>query len=153
LFARGSSGINLAVNHRFASIEDCSMLAELNQQLLEDEGHRTRKSISELKKRMEEWLTGDYKAVIFERGGKVVGYALYRPDPEQIYLRQHFIVRGLRRRGFGREAVRILRDRVWPKDTRLTVDVLVTNSSALQFWRAAGYRDYCLTLEILPAGS
>jgi hypothetical protein len=32
----------------------------------------------------------------------------------------------------------------------LTVDVLVTNHSALAFWRAVGYQDYALTLEIMP---
>lgn len=30
------------------------------------------------------------------------------------------------------------------------VEVLVANERAVAFWRAAGYRDYSLTLEILP---
>jgi len=36
------------------------------------------------------------------------------------------------------------------KDKRLTVSVLVNNAAAVAFWRAVGYRDYCLTMEILP---
>jgi predicted acetyltransferase len=32
----------------------------------------------------------------------------------------------------------------------LTVDVLLKNTAAIAFWRAVGYKDYCLALEILP---
>lgn len=32
----------------------------------------------------------------------------------------------------------------------LRYTLLVTNQSALAFWRTVGYRDSCLTLEILP---
>jgi hypothetical protein len=44
----------------------------------------------------------------------------------------------------------LLRDRIWPAGRRLTVTVLVRNTDAAQFWRAMGYQDYCLTLEMLP---
>jgi len=56
----------------------------------------------------------------------------------------------LRRQGIGREAMETLRSKIWPKGKRLTVDVLVENTAAVAFWRAAGYKDYSLTLEILP---
>jgi hypothetical protein len=45
----------------------------------------------------------------------------------------------------------ILRGQVWPADRRLTVEVLLSNHTGLCFWRAVGYRDYCIELEILPA--
>ncbi len=32
------------------------------------------------------------------------------------------------------------------------VDVPVRNEAAVKFWRGAGYRDYVLTLEIMPTG-
>jgi predicted acetyltransferase len=67
-----------------------------------------------------------------------------------IYLRQLFVARDRRRQGIGRRALELLRTQVWPKSTRLTVDVLVTNQPALAFWRAVGYRDYSLTLEMRP---
>lgn len=43
-----------------------------------------------------------------------------------------------------------LRTSVWPKHKRLTVDVLVHNAAAVAFWPAVGYKDYNLTLEVLP---
>ena len=138
---------------RTATLEDCPLLAELNHQLIRDQGHRNRMTVPELEQRMKGWLSGEYCAAIFEDVDAVVAYALFREQPEEIYLRQLFVVRDRRTQGLGREAVEILRSAVWPKAKRLTVDVLVSNKRALAFWRATGYTDYCLTLEILPDGS
>jgi predicted acetyltransferase len=130
--------------------DDCALLAQLNHELIQDEGHRNRLTVPELEQRMRGWLVGEYRAVIYESGGEVVGYALFREQPEEIYLRQLFVVRHRRSQGLGRQAVAILRSQVWPKTKRLTVDVLVTNQMALAFWHAVGYTDYCLKLEIPP---
>jgi predicted acetyltransferase len=139
---------------RHATLDDCALLAELNYQLLHDEGHRNRKmSIPELEQRMRGWLASEYAAVIFEKDGEVVAYALYREQPEEIYLRQLFVMRNRRRKGIGRKAVEILRTKIWPASKRLTVDVLVQNTAAIAFWRTVGYKDYCLALEILPGGA
>ena len=43
---------------------------------------------------MRDFLLGEYRGVIFEEGGEVVAYALYREQPEEIYLRQLFVVPG-----------------------------------------------------------
>jgi GNAT superfamily N-acetyltransferase len=126
------------------------MLAELNHQLIRDEGHRNRMTASELGQRMKGWLASEYLAVLFEEGGEVVAYALYREEPEQVYLRQLFVTRNRRRQGIGRRAVEILRSKIWPQNKRLMVDVLVRNNAAVEFWRSVGYQDYCLTLEIMP---
>jgi ribosomal protein S18 acetylase RimI-like enzyme len=60
-------------------------------------------------------------------------------------------MRNRRRQGVGRQVMEILRSKIWPKNKRLTVEVLVSNTAATAFWRAMGYRDYSLMLEILPA--
>jgi ribosomal protein S18 acetylase RimI-like enzyme len=99
---------------------------------------------------MRGWLASEYAAVIFEKGAEMVAYALYREQPEEIYLRQLFVARNQRRRGIGRQALEILRTKFWPGNKRLTVDVLVQNTVAIAFWRAAGYKDDSLTLEMLP---
>ena len=138
---------------RPATLDDCALLAELNHQLIQDEGHRNRMTVTELENRMRGWLSGEYRATIFEENGEVVSYALFREQPEDIYLRQLFVVRHRRSQGLGRQAVEILRSQVWPRTKRLTVDVLVTNKRAVAFWRAIGYTDYCLTLEIRPDSS
>jgi predicted acetyltransferase len=135
---------------RQAILDDCPLLAELNHQLIRDEGHRNRMTASELEGRMRQWLSEEYKAIIFEEAGETVAYALFREQAEEIYLRQLFVVRHRRSRGIGRRAVEILRSEIWAKNRRLTVDVLVTNPRAVAFWRKVGYTDYCLSLEIMP---
>jgi predicted acetyltransferase len=138
------------VNFRRATLDDSALLAELNHQLIRDEGHRNKMTVPELEQRMCGWLASEYTAIIFEDAGKVVAYALFRDEPEELHVRQLFVVRNRRREGIGREAIEILRSKIWPKDKRLTVSVLTTNASAVAFWRAVGYKDYSLTLEILP---
>lgn len=141
------------MNSRRATLADCALLAELNHQLIRDEGHRNKMTVPELELRMRSWLAREYAAVLFEEDGQAVAHALYREQPEEIYLRQLFVVRNRRREGIGRKAIEILRSQIWPKDKRLTVDVLVHNTVAIAFWRAVGYKDYCLTLEIMPTGN
>ena len=138
------------INFRAATLEDCPVLAELNHQLIRDEGHRNPMTVPQLEQRMRDFLAGEYRAVIYEDSGEVVAYALFREQAEEIYLRQLFVVRHRRRQGIDRQAVEILRSKVWPKTKRLTVEVLVSNQSAVAFWRAVGYTDHCLTLEIMP---
>jgi predicted acetyltransferase len=135
---------------RNATLADCALLGELNHQLIRDEGHRNRMSVPELEARMRDWLAEEYQAVVFEEAGGVVAYALYQEQPEEIYLRHLFVVRNQRRRGIGRRAVELLRSKVWPQNKRLTVSVLVRNTAAVAFWRAVGYQDYSLTLEVMP---
>src|SRR5215469_191405 len=89
------------VNFRRATFDDCSRLAEFNHQLIRDEGHRNKMTVPELEQRMRGWLQSDYTAIIFEEGGELVAYALYREQPEELYLRQLFVVPNRRRQGMG----------------------------------------------------
>jgi GNAT superfamily N-acetyltransferase len=139
-----------AMTFRSATFDDCALLAELNHQLIRDEGHRNPMTIPQLEQRMRGFIETEYRAIIFEQSGEVVAYALYREGPDEIYLRQLFVVRHRRRQGIGRKAVQLLRSQVWPKTKRLTVEVLVTNQGVVAFWRTVGYVDYALTLEIMP---
>ncbi len=135
---------------RAATLDDCPQLAELNHQLIRDEGHRNPMTVPQLEQRMRGWISGEYRAIIYEDGSEIVAYALFREQPEEIYLRQLFVVRDRRSQGIGRWAVDILRSQIWPKTKRLTVEVLVANTRAVSFWRSVGYADYALSLEILP---
>ena len=139
--------------HRFASVEDAQVLGELNHQLIHDEGHSNRMTVPELIDRMRRWLETDYKASIFEDGSEIVAYALYIDEKEHIYLRQFFVQRHKRRSGTGRLCMKILFSQVWPKDKRITVDVLCPNHVGIAFWRALGFTDYCLTLEMTNRAS
>lgn len=135
---------------RRATLDNCALLAELNHQLIRDEGHQNKMTVPELEQRLRGWLASEYAAIIFEDCGEVIAYALYRDEPDELYLRQLFVAHNRRRQGIGRAAMEILRTQIWPKDKRLTVSVLVQNTAAVAFWRAVGYADYSLTLEILP---
>jgi GNAT superfamily N-acetyltransferase len=137
---------------RAATLADAPTLAELNRQLIRDEGHRNRMTLPELEERMARWLAGEYRAVLFLDGGRVVGYALFRFDPEFVYLRQFFVRPEDRRRGVGRAAIAWLRENAWRGAGRVRLDVLVGNHTGIAFWRAVGFRDYCLTLE-RPVGT
>ena len=136
---------------RAAPAGACPTLAELNHQLIRDEGHRNPMTVAQIEARIRVWLTsGEYRAVLFEEIDGVVAYALFRETDGEIYLRQFFVVRHRRREGIGRRAMEELFANVWPRSKRLTVSVLVKNGPAIAFWRALGYADYDLTLEIMP---
>lgn len=143
----------MAFTSRVASAADAAVLGGFNHQLIADEGHRNPMTPPELAARMRGWLeSGAYRGVLFEDGERVVAYALYRETDDEVYLRQFFVARDRRREGIGRRAITELFTRYWPRDKRRTVSVLVRNAAGVEFWRAMGYEDYDLTLEILPPG-
>ena len=138
------------MDYRLASDKDLDLLASWNHQLIQDEGHRNRMSVNQLKERMREWITTDYTAIVFSLSDEPVAYALFRENPNEVYLRQFFVRRDKRQQGIGQEAISLLSQRVWSNSKRLTVEVLCQNQSGIDFWRSVGYKDYCLTLEIMP---
>ncbi len=140
--------MTLALRHRAATSADVPMLAKMNQQLIEDERHRNPMSLVELETRMRSMVDGDYTATLFELGEHVVAYALWRDEPDWVYLRQFFVARDSRRRGIGAQAVHVLTGEVWPAGKRVRVNVLFWNHPALEFWRAVGFVDYLITLEM-----
>ena len=136
--------------YRIATQADVPLLAELNYQLIRDEGHRNLMTIPQLAERMGTWIESEYTAIIFEEENEAVAYGLYRNSSDGIYLRQLFVQRDHRRRGIGRRAIHLLFNEIWAKDKRTTVEVLSHNAIALSFWRAVGFSDYSITLEKLP---
>lgn len=65
------------VTFRYATSDDCPRLPELNHQLIRDEGHRNPMTVQELEQRMRGWISGEYRAVIYEDSGEVVADALF----------------------------------------------------------------------------
>jgi predicted acetyltransferase len=137
----------MSLQFRFAGLEDCWQLGELNAQLIRDEGHHNPMTVPQLVERMTGFLSTDYRAVIFETGDEIAGYALFRPEPAHVYLRHFFVCQHLRRRGIGREALAWLWQNAWPETAYLRLDVLVHNTAGIAFWKAVGFREYCLTME------
>lgn len=144
------------MHYRIATLEDVPTLLALNRQLVEDTGHRNRiKPDIWFEERMRGFLAGEYTAVLFEQDGQVVAYALYGDHPDHkdtIYLRQLCVDRAHRRRGIGREAIRILNEEIWPPGKRITLGVLAGSTAARALYEATGFKLYALEYEI-PASA
>jgi GNAT superfamily N-acetyltransferase len=140
----------MAMSWRKAMPGDADLLAGMNKRLILDEGHRNQMTVPELAQRMTSWLRTDYEAVLFDEAEVVVAYALFRRDADSVYLRQFFVEREHRRRGVGGAAFAILRREVWSVEDRVTLEVLVGNTGAREFWKAVGFSDYAIAME-LPA--
>jgi GNAT superfamily N-acetyltransferase len=136
------------LGYRFAAEEDASLLAEMNQALIRDEGHRNKMTLPELRERMSGWLQGEYTAVIFSKELETAGYVLYRKDPDWIYLRQLFVKAEMRRKGIGRQAISWLKKNAWKDTQTIRIEVLVGNPAGISFWKAVGFKDYCITMEM-----
>ena len=134
---------------RFANVADAPFLAELNLQLIADEGHRNPMNLEQLRARMAGWLAAEYRAVLFEEGGEVIAYALFRTDErERIHLRHFLVARPFRRRGLGRKAFRLFRSEAISRGSPLILEVLSSNAVARAFWRALGFQEYAISLEL-----
>jgi predicted GNAT family acetyltransferase len=132
---------------RSATTVDVPLLAELNRQLIEDEEHPNSMSLPELAERMRGWLETEYRATLFESEGGVVAYALYREDEwARLHVRQFYVTRETRRRGFGREAMRLLQCEVVPAGKAVILEVLTTNATARAFYAACGFTEYSVAM-------
>jgi GNAT superfamily N-acetyltransferase len=136
------------VHYRPAIVSDAVALAPMNAQLIRDEGHLNAMTVPELQQRMAGWLKGEYQAIVFDLDSKSIGYALYRFEPEYVYLRQLFVLSGHRRHGVARAALEWLRQNSRTTRSRVRIDVLVGNRTGIEFWRSMGFADYCLTMEM-----
>lgn len=137
------------MEHYQATTADLPLLAKLNQQLIQDEGHRNPMTLAELERRMQRWLeAGLYEAWLFREADEVVAYALVCHEPDYVYLRQFFVCREARGVGNGRLAINRLRQQILPPHKRLRLEVLVTNQQARDFWTAVGFAEYAVTMEM-----
>ena len=109
------------IRYRFATPKDAGLLAPLNQQLIRDEGHRNALNLEQLTERMAGWLRTEYEAVLFENETETIGYALFRRDPEFVYLRQVLVIPERRRQGVGRDALHWLWHNAWADAPRAIV--------------------------------
>src|SRR5690606_6957158 len=98
------------LRYRPAVGDDSPVLATMNRRLIIDEGHTNSMSVPELEARMRYWLEiEENQATLIEHEETVVGYALWQPGDDWVYVRHFFIDPEHRRNGFGREAMAWLR--------------------------------------------
>jgi len=119
--------------------KDIKLLAEMNKQLIEDEKADNLMDITQLENRMSNFINNGYKAFSFINEEKIIGYALCDMTKEPIYLRQFFINREERRKHYGKNAFKILLERLEIKE--IEIDVLKLNESGLKFWESIGFKE------------
>lgn len=122
-----------------AELRDADILAELNQELIEDEQHPNPIRIAQLTERMQGWLTTDYICYMAKEKGSIVAYCLYRDDESHYYMRQLYVDRAHRRKGIATRLLDWLYENVW-MDKKVRLDVLVHNEDAVAFYQRYGFR-------------
>lgn len=132
-----------------AKSTDVDLLAQLNRQLDEDEPYAYPQPLPALAERMRRWIdSGEYEVLLFRSGDQLIGYAVWRAEDFDSYLRHFFICRDRRGQGWGRAAVRLLCRDVFPKDRPVKLDTAVGNKRGIAFWRAMGFQDFNLGMEL-----
>ena len=132
-------------------IEECefNLIARWNRQLQEDEGAPIM-SVEHIEARLRNWLQGPYACIIFSMDSDV-GYAIYRISDDEaegrgVYLRQFFIARTFRRKGYGRIAFNLITDGLF-RGQRIVVEALESNPGGIAFWQSVGMLPYCRKFE------
>lgn len=142
---------------RLASEEDLPQLAKWNHALIAEEGSRNPMSETELFARMQSWLKSGWDVRIVETDGKEAGYLVgqtradeYVPETSEFFLRQFYVLPLFRRRGIGREALRQLREELFPQVSAIVLDVLERNQPGRRFWESLGFEAEYTTLKWPP---
>lgn len=65
-----------------------------------------------------------------------------------VYVRQFFVSPEYRRQRIGRRAIEWLFAHAWRDSPRVRLEVLVNNTPGIAFWKAVGFADYALTMEL-----
>ena len=156
---------------RTASGADLPYLAQMNQQLIQDEGSRNPMNVAQLEARLRGWLdSGEWTVDVVETEDegrttgeegirntphalRIIGYAVYQqraddyePSQPVVYVRQFYIERERRGQGLGRRAFAQLAKERFPPGATLVLDVLATNPRGRQFWESLGFHTYCTTM-------
>jgi predicted acetyltransferase len=121
----------------------------MNKQLIEDEGSDNPMDLAELETRMSGFLRGDFRAFFFKASNKILGYALVRTSPDPMYLRQFFICRDHRRRGYGKAAFHALLAHL--DIDSIDLDVLLGNRPGRSFWRSLGFEKRSVSMRLTNA--
>lgn len=141
---------------RRATLDDVELLATMNQRLIEDEGSRNPMSIDELKDRMYDFIKENWQADLILLDNHAIGYALYQvrsddydPQSSVVYIRQYFICRDHRAKGYGKTAFQFLKDTRFGNQVNFAIDVLATNPSGKHFWNSVGFEEYFTSMKLV----
>lgn len=138
-----------------AEISDLRILAEMNKQLIEDEKSSNPMGIKELEERMTGFLKSSWEIDLIMSETKIIGYALYqfhdeeyKGESKRVYLRQYFIRKEFRNKGYGIAGIELLKITRFKDVKRIEIDVLESNPNGQRFWRRAGFKTYYTNMRI-----
>lgn len=135
--------------------EDLGLLARMNRELADDEGHRNPMTVDQLEERFKRFIDHEGWSVdLFMLDDEVIGYATHRYEPDlaepsgkHVYLRQFYIVRHRRRGGAGHLAFdELVRTRFRPGE-RIYLEVIENNPGGKVFWQRTGFTPYGAIME------
>jgi GNAT superfamily N-acetyltransferase len=126
------------------SFDDVPLLAHMNQQLIEDEKAETDLTIEQLEERMLQLIHSECKAFLLCRDDHIVGYALCHTQRSPVYLRQFFIRRSERRKGYGKQGFIALLN--FLHITEIDIDVYSWNKAGVAFWNSLGFETRCYNM-------
>lgn len=134
---------------------DLPLLARMNRELADDEGHRNPMTVAEMEERFHRFVEQDGWSVdLFLLEEEIVGYATYRresdptnPGGERVFLRQFYIARHFRRDGMGQAAFDALAGQRFRANDRVVLEVIEHNPGGRVFWLRTGFAPYSSLLE------
>jgi DNA-binding GntR family transcriptional regulator len=135
--------------------DDLGLLARMNRELADDEGHRNPMTVAQLEERFRRFIDQEGWSVdLFTLDDEIIGYATHRyeTDPAEangrhVYLRQFYIVRHRRRGGAGHVAFdELVRARFNPGE-RIFLEVIENNPGGKVFWLRTGFTPYGTIME------
>jgi predicted acetyltransferase len=122
--------------HR-TSLDDVPVLAQMNWQLIRDEGSDNPMTRDQLAERLTGFITTTYEAWLIRVDQQVAGYVLVDRGRQPIYLRQMFIDAPYRRRGYAKAAFAALCTEL--HHAPLEVEVFAWNAPAVAFWQSVWF--------------
>ena len=148
----------MPIELRAAAPDDLSLLAQMNDRLVEDQGSENPFSVSDLEDRFKTWLESEeWQIDVIKESDSIVGYAVYQQrsdyyveDQTVVYLRQFYIERQHRGRGLGTRAYpQLVADR-FPEGLEVSLDVVSTNPRGQSFWSKFGFDAYFTEMKLKP---
>lgn len=133
---------------RNAQSSDLKMLATMYRQLRVDALYpRTYESLNALEIKLDDLMRNfGWQATLLEEDHKILGYCLWQKRDDAIYIRQFWIARTLRREGYGRKFIELIKKYYW-QNQRIKLEVLHQNRRAIAFWESLGFSMQALILE------
>ncbi|MEM9624425.1 MAG: N-acetyltransferase, partial [Pseudomonadota bacterium] len=120
---------------------DIPQIALWNVALHVDEGS-VPMSVPDAEARLRSWMaTGKFSGSIFSLDGQAFGYILYehlaanpdmRGSTDSVYVRHFYVLPEYRRQGIGTDVFRRFQEEMG--ETKMTLDVKVTNPAGQKFW-------------------